>query len=78
MKKKLIITILVAALVIGLLSGGTFLYRRHQKNANPIKVYSVSMINSGGMGYDSHSMNGNITVSSSQNVYIEKNPSLIS
>lgn len=72
MKKKLIITILVAALVIGLLSGGTFLYRRHQKNANPIKVYSVSMINSGGMGYDSHSMNGNITVSSSQNVYIEK------
>ena len=72
MKKKLIITILVVALVIGLLSGGTFLYRRHQKNANPIKVYSVAMINSGGMGYDSHSINGNITVSSSQNVYIEK------
>ena len=73
MKKKLIITILVVALVIGLLSGGTFFYRRHQKNANPIKVYSVSMLNAGSMDYNRHEIDGNITVSSSQNVYMEKN-----
>ena len=71
MKKKIIITVLIIAIVIGLCTGGIIIYKHYSQNKNPIKVFSVSMLNYGGyFGQDSQVLDGSVSFASSQNVNV--------
>ena len=68
--KKLIITLIIIFIVIGLGAGAAYWYRTNRKNTNPVNVYSVS--NWVGNYYENEqTMSGNVVVSDEQNIYID-------
>ncbi len=68
--KKLIISLIIIFIIIGLGVGGAYWYRSNKKNTNPVNVYSVA--NWVGNYYENEqSMSGNVVVSDEQNIYID-------
>ena len=69
--KKLLITFLVIAFIVGAGALGAYIYRTKKKNSNPVNVYPV--VNWVGNYYDTEqSLSGNIVLSDEQTVYIER------
>ena len=69
MKKKIIIGILVAALVVGGTAGGGVYYRQsHQKTVSVVSVDSLA----GDYSVDDTTLEGNIVASAVQNISVDK------
>ena len=69
--KKLLITILVIAFLVGAAALGAHIYRSNKKNSDPVNVYSVG--NWLGNYYDTEtSLSGTVVLSDEQTVYIER------
>ena len=72
MLKKLIITVIVIAIIVG---GGYFgikAYRKHRQNSDPVNVYAVAEIASSASYYEDNytSMSGNVSSGGDQKIYI--------
>lgn len=72
MLKKLIITVIVIAIIVG---GGYFgikAYRKHRQNSDPVNVYAVAEIASSASYYEENytSMSGNVSSGGDQKIYI--------
>lgn len=70
--KKVIITLVSLAMVIGCVYVGILIYKRHRQNSNPVNVYSLEDCgDSSWYEDDMNSMSGTISASGTQKVYLE-------